>query len=54
LDELRKWASKFGEGGTERGKKGGYGAKFGFGDAADKSAEKESEYGRVRPEDEAK
>lgn len=49
LKELRKWASKFGEGGTERGKKGGYGGKFGFGLAGEAEGEKESEYGRVRP-----
>jgi hypothetical protein len=50
LEELRKWASKFGEGGTERGKKGGYGGKFGFGDAKEGGGlEEESEYGRVRP-----
>jgi hypothetical protein len=53
LEELRKWASKFGEGGTERGKKGGYGAKFGFGEMGEeggkKGAVEEEEYGRVRP-----
>ena len=53
LEELRKWASKFGEGGTERGKKGGYGAKFGFGEVGEeggkKGAVEEEEYGRVRP-----
>ena len=50
LEELRKWASKFGEGGTERGKKGGYGGKFGFGAAGEtEGVKEESEYGRVRP-----
>ena len=53
LEELRKWASKFGEGGTERGKKGGYGAKFGFGEVGEEGGKKgvveEEEYGRVRP-----
>ncbi|KAJ9106845.1 hypothetical protein QFC19_002973 [Naganishia cerealis] len=49
LPELRKWASQYGEGGTERGKKAGYGSKFGFGD--DKVDKQEAGYGRVRPED---
>ncbi|KAJ9098614.1 hypothetical protein QFC21_004261 [Naganishia friedmannii] len=49
LPELRKWASQYGEGGTERGKKAGYGSKFGFGD--EKIDKQEAGYGRVRPED---
>ncbi|KAJ9122520.1 hypothetical protein QFC22_001949 [Naganishia vaughanmartiniae] len=49
LPELRKWASQYGEGGTERGKKAGYGSKFGFGD--EKVDKQEAGYGRVRPED---
>lgn len=49
MEQLRQWAAKFGENGSERGKKGGYGARFGFGDKV--REEDKEKYGRVRPED---
>lgn len=44
IAELRKWSERFGEGGTQRGKKSGFGGGFGFGDRAVKQAE----YGSVK------
>lgn len=49
LPELRKWNSQYGEGGTQRGKKSGYGAKFGFGDAG--GGKDDPAFGRVKPEE---
>jgi hypothetical protein len=44
ISALRKWSERFGEGGTQRGKKSGFGNGFGFGDAVVKTGE----YGKVR------
>ncbi len=46
---LTQWAEQYGEGGTKRGKKMGYGSKFGFGDAKEQKGD--PGYGRVRPEE---
>ncbi|KAK8861292.1 hypothetical protein IAR55_002111 [Kwoniella newhampshirensis] len=49
LPELRKWAEQFGEGGTSKGKKSGFGKGFGFSDLPDK--DRESGYGRVKQDE---
>ncbi|WWD16805.1 hypothetical protein CI109_101237 [Kwoniella shandongensis] len=49
LPELRKWAEQFGEGGTRKGKKSGFGKGFGFGDLPSK--DRESGYGRVQQDE---
>jgi len=49
LPELRKWAEQFGEGGTKRGQKSGFGKSFGFGDHSTPVAD--SGYGKVVTED---
>ncbi|KAK6906885.1 hypothetical protein I203_100872 [Kwoniella mangroviensis CBS 8507] len=49
LPELRKWSEQFGEGGTRKGKKSGFGRGFGFGD--EKSGDRESGYGKVKQDD---
>lgn len=46
LPELRRWAEQFGEGGTRKNRKKGFGKGFGFG-----SAEQPSTYGRVTEQD---
>ncbi|WRT65401.1 uncharacterized protein IL334_002344 [Kwoniella shivajii] len=49
LPELRKWSEQFGEGGTRKGKKSGFGKGFGFGD--EKPEDRESGYGKVKRDD---
>nr|XP_018264327.1 uncharacterized protein I303_02492 [Kwoniella dejecticola CBS 10117]OBR86485.1 hypothetical protein I303_02492 [Kwoniella dejecticola CBS 10117] len=49
LPELRKWSEQFGEGGTRKGKKSGFGKGFGFGD--EKPKDRESGYGKVQQDD---
>ncbi len=48
---LSQWAEQYGEGGSKRGKRGGYGAKFGFGQLGLEGKE-DPAFGRVRPEGE--
>ncbi|WVW79693.1 hypothetical protein I302_101663 [Kwoniella bestiolae CBS 10118] len=49
LPELRKWSEQFGEGGTRKGKKSGFGKGFGFGD--EKTGDRLSGYGKVKQDD---
>ncbi|WWC68925.1 uncharacterized protein I206_102861 [Kwoniella pini CBS 10737] len=49
LPELRKWSEQFGEGGTRKGRKSGFGKGFGFGD--EKPKDRESGYGKVQQEE---
>ncbi|WVR04095.1 hypothetical protein IAU60_001094 [Kwoniella sp. DSM 27419] len=49
LPELRKWSEQFGEGGSRKGKKSGFGKGFGFSD--EKPKDRDSGYGRVKQEE---
>ncbi|WVQ83506.1 hypothetical protein IAT38_005647 [Cryptococcus sp. DSM 104549] len=49
LPELRKWAEQFGEGGTKKGKKSGFGKGFGFGDLP--LDDKGKGYGKVKEDE---